>query len=226
MPTKSSERWIAGRRRRQGAARGARATRSTCSTPRTTSPPRSAQIEHMITKGAEALIIASIDGTTLTQPARRTPPTRTSRSSPTTASSATRRTSTTTRRSTTTRSACSRRTSLLNGLGLTDARRRARRGRPAGPFNIELFAGSPDDNNAHVLLQRRDGHAPAAHRRRHARREVGPDRLRAGRHLRWDGETAQERMENILTSTYSDGSQGQRACCRRTTACRAASSRR
>ena len=41
--------------------------------------------------------------------------------------------------------------------------------------------------------------------------------------LRWDPATAQQRMEDLLTTTYSGGSQGARACCRRTTACPSAS---
>jgi putative multiple sugar transport system substrate-binding protein len=40
-------------------------------------------------------------------------------------------------------------TSLLQGLGVLDAAGEAIAG--AGPFNVELFAGSPDDNNAHVF---------------------------------------------------------------------------
>ena len=71
-------------------------------------------------------------------------------------------------------------TALLAGLGITN--KDGSKGNAKGPFNIELFAGSLDDNNADVLLQRRDGHPQALHRRRHARREVGPDQDRAGRH--------------------------------------------
>ena len=39
-------------------------------------------------------------------------------------------------------------TALLAGLGLTDLEGAKAADAPAGPFNIELFAGSPDDNNA------------------------------------------------------------------------------
>jgi len=41
-------------------------------------------------------------------------------------------------------------TSLLTHLGAMDATGAPIKG--AGPFNIELFAGSPDDNNAHVFF--------------------------------------------------------------------------
>ena len=40
--------------------------------------------------------------------------------------------------------------------------------------------------------------------------------------LRWDPATAQNRMDNLLTSTYADGSRST-ACCPRTTACPSAS---
>ena len=54
------------RQQRQGRSWRSSATRSTCSTPRTTSRPRSTRSRTMITKGAKVLIIASIDGTALT----------------------------------------------------------------------------------------------------------------------------------------------------------------
>jgi putative multiple sugar transport system substrate-binding protein len=47
-------------------------------------PNQLAQIENMVTKGAKVLVIAAIDGTTLSTRCRR-PPTRASRSSPMTA---------------------------------------------------------------------------------------------------------------------------------------------
>ena len=43
--------------------------------------------------------------------------------------------------------------------------------------------------------------------------------------LRWDGELAQSRMEDLLTASYSDGSKVHGVLAR-TTACRAASSPR
>ena len=74
----------------------------------------------------------------------------------------------------------------------------------AGPFNVELFAGSPDDTNAYYFF---DG----------AMSELQPyidngqlvvvsgqtafDKVAT---LRWDGATAQQRMDNILTAYYTD----------------------
>ena len=73
----------------------------------------------------------------------------------------------------------------------------------AGPFNVELFAGSPDDTNAYYFF---DG----------AMSELQPyiDKgqlvVKSGQTdfdqvatLRWDGATAQQRMDNILTAHYS-----------------------
>ncbi len=74
----------------------------------------------------------------------------------------------------------------------------------AGPFNIELFAGSPDDTNAYYFF---DG----------AMSELQPyidsDQLNvvSGQTdfdqvatLRWDGQVAQQRMDNILAAFYTD----------------------
>ncbi len=70
-------------------------------------PTQLSQIENMLTKGAKVLVIASIDGTTLTDVLQR-PMTRAPRCSPMTASSAARRTSTITPPSTTSKWACCR----------------------------------------------------------------------------------------------------------------------
>lgn len=74
----------------------------------------------------------------------------------------------------------------------------------AGPFNIELFAGSPDDTNAYYFF---DG----------AMSQLQPyidngqlvvvsgqtdfDKVAT---LRWDGATAQQRMDNLLAANYTD----------------------
>ena len=62
-----------------------------------------------------------------------------------------------------------------------------------------------------LLLQRRDGDAQAVHRQRHAGGQVAArPTIEQVAILRWQQETAQKRMEDLLTSTYNDGSQGQR----------------
>ena len=50
------------------------------------------------------------------------------------------------------------------------------------PWNVELFGGSPDDNNAVVLLQRRDVGAAAADRQQDDQHQVRPDGHGQGRH--------------------------------------------
>lgn len=93
-------------------------------------------------------------------------------------------------------------TALLYGLGITD-----RDGNPTGeaegPFNIELFAGSPDDNNAGFFF---DGAMEALEPYINDGTIVVPsgqtdfDTVAT---LRWSQEAAQKRMEDLLTSTYS-----------------------
>jgi putative multiple sugar transport system substrate-binding protein len=74
----------------------------------------------------------------------------------------------------------------------------------AGPFNIELFAGSPDDTNAYYFF---DGAMSELQPYIDNGQLVVPsgqtdfDQVAI---LRWDGATAQERMDNILTAYYSD----------------------
>ena len=99
--------------------------------------------------------------------------------------------------------------------------------RAPGPFNIELFAGSLDDNNAALLLQRRDDGAAAEHRRRHARREVRPDRHRAGRDPALAaGDRAEAHGGPADRPATTTAPKRRRRAVARTTACRAASSPR
>ena len=75
----------------------------------------------------------------------------------------------------------------------------------AGPFNIELFAGSPDDNNATMFWNgAMDTLKPYI--------DSGKLVVLSGQTdfekcaiLRWSQEGAQARMENILSGTYSGG---------------------
>ena len=66
-----------------------------------------------------------------------------------------------------------------------------------GPFNIELFAGSPDDNNAYfffdgamsILKPYMDGKLVVKSK------QTTMDQVAT---LRWDGAVAQSRMDNLL----------------------------
>ena len=72
-------------------------------------------------------------------------------------------------------------------------------------YNIELFAGSPDDNNAHMLY---DGAMSVLQQYiDNGSLDVvsGQTNFETVCTLRWDGALAQSRMENILTANYSSG---------------------
>src|SRR5262249_38378683 len=83
--------------------------------------------------------------------------------------------------------------SLVNALGLKEGK---------GPFNIELFGGSPDDNNAFffydgsmsVLKPYIDGGKLVVRSK-----QMGMDKVGT---LRWDGAVAQARMDNLLSAFY------------------------
>ncbi|MEU2280551.1 multiple monosaccharide ABC transporter substrate-binding protein [Streptomyces sp. NPDC013178] len=82
---------------------------------------------------------------------------------------------------------------IIDKLGLEDGK---------GPFNIELFAGSPDDNNtkyffngAMALLQ------PYLDSKQLVVRS-GQTKLGKVTTLRWDGPTAEKRMDGILAESY------------------------
>ncbi len=95
-------------------------------------------------------------------------------------------------------------TSLLVGLGLL--KEDGSKGAATGPFNVELFAGSLDDNNAFFFFNGAvDTLKPYI--------DAGTIVVKSGQTaidqvatLRWAQEVAQARMDNLLTSTYADGS--------------------
>ncbi|WP_338897077.1 multiple monosaccharide ABC transporter substrate-binding protein [Streptomyces sp. TG1A-60] len=82
---------------------------------------------------------------------------------------------------------------IIDELGLEDGK---------GPFNIELFAGSPDDNNTkyffdgamHLLQPYLDSEQLVV--------RSGQTELDEITTLRWDGPTAQKRMNGLLDETY------------------------
>ena len=73
-----------------------------------------------------------------------------------------------------------------------------------GPFNIELFGGSPDDNNAYFFY---DGAMSILQPYIDEGKlvvqsgQMGMDKVST---LRWDGATAQARMDNLLSAYYTD----------------------
>ena len=74
----------------------------------------------------------------------------------------------------------------------------------AGPFNVELFGGSPDDTNAYYFY---DGAMSVLQPFIDSGKlvvqsgQMGMDKVST---LRWDGATAQARMDNLLSAYYAD----------------------
>lgn len=72
-----------------------------------------------------------------------------------------------------------------------------------GPFNIELFAGSPDDNNAYFFF---DGALSVLQPYIDSGKLVvrsGQTKFEQAATLRWDGGVAQSRMDNLLSANYT-----------------------
>ncbi len=86
-------------------------------------------------------------------------------------------------------------TQIIEGLDLANQ---------AGPFNIELFGGSPDDTNAFYFY---DGAMSVLQPYIDEGKlvvqsgQMGMDVVGT---LRWDGAVAQSRMENLLSANYTD----------------------
>ncbi len=202
MPTKSSERWIADGNnvKTQLEALGYKVDLQYAEDD---IPTQVNQIDTMITKGEKLLIIASIDGTALTSQLEQAKASgipviaydRLIRNSPnvdyyTTFDNF--------------KVGVQQATSLLTGLKVLDAD--GKDTGLTGPLNIELFAGSPDDNNATFFFK-------GAMSILQPYIDKGVLVIKSGQTdfdkvatLRWDPATAQSRMENLLTSTYADGS--------------------
>ncbi|WP_144763081.1 multiple monosaccharide ABC transporter substrate-binding protein [Curtobacterium sp. 9128] len=94
-------------------------------------------------------------------------------------------------------------TSLLTGLGVLDAD--GKKTGKKGPFNIEVFAGSLDDNNASFFFNGamktlkpyiEDGTLTI---------QSGQDQLSQAATQQWDPATAKARMQNLIAKSYSGG---------------------
>ncbi|MEY4417037.1 MAG: hypothetical protein RIQ53_4330, partial [Pseudomonadota bacterium] len=155
-------------------------------------PNQLAQIENMITKGAKVLVIAAIDGTTLGKALQ-------------SAADKGIKVIAYDRLIKGTKNVdyyttfdnfqvgVLQATSLVDKLGLKQGK---------GPFNIELFGGSPDDNNAFFFY---DGAMSVlkpyidAAKLVVRSKQMGMDKVGT---LRWDGAVAQARMDNLLSAFY------------------------
>ncbi len=167
-------------------------------------PTQVAQLEAMLTKGAKALIIAAIDGTQLTDVLQ----TAADSGVPVIAYDRLIRDSENVNYYATFDNfqvGVQQATSLLVGMGVYASEESTSADGPnaAGPWNVELFAGSPDDNNAgfffngamSVLQPLIDSGVLVV--------GSGQTDFEQVATLRWDGAVAQKRMEDILVGTYA-----------------------
>src|SRR5699024_4246903 len=205
MPTQTSERWIADGNAVESGLEEA-GYEVDLQFANDDIPTQSRQIDQMITSGADLLIIASIDGTALSSQLDAAA----AADIPVISYDRLIRDSEHVDFYVTFDNyqvGVAQATSVLHGLGLVDQAGEPASDAPEGPFNIELFAGSLDDNNAHFFWEGAmdtlqpyldDGTLTVP---------SGQMDIEQAATLRWSQETAQERMENLLTSAYSDGTE-------------------
>ncbi len=191
MPTKSSARWIG-----DGAGMvkelQARGYKTDLQYADDDIPNQLAQVENMVTKGAKVLVIAAIDGTTLSKVLQSAA----DKGIKVVAYDRLIRGSKNVDYYTTFDNfqvGVLQAGSIVDKLGLKQGK---------GPFNIELFGGSPDDNNAFFFY---DGAMSVfkpyidSGKLVVRSKQMGMDKVGT---LRWDGATAQARMDNLLSAFY------------------------
>jgi len=199
MPTKSSTRWISDGNELK-AALEAKGYTVDLQFAEDDIPNQLAQIENMVTKGAKVLVIAAIDGTTLSDVLQK------AHDSGAIVISYDRlitKTANVDYYATFDNFGVGviQGTQLLEGLGLKPGEKA-----PAGvgPFNVELFGGSPDDTNAFYFYDGAmsviqpfidDGTIVIQSG------QMGMDKVGT---LRWLAATAQARMDNLLSAFYTD----------------------
>lgn len=193
MPTKSSARWIADGNNMVKTF-GEKGYKTDLQYAEDDIPNQVAQIENMVTKGVNVLVVAAIDNKSLSQILKTAKDKkilviaydRLIRETPNVDYYAT---------------FDNFKVGVLQGsyiekaLGLKDGK---------GPFNVELFGGSPDDNNAYffyngamsVLKPYIDSGKLVVQSG-----QMGMDKVST---LRWDGATAQARMDNLLSAYYGN----------------------
>src|SRR5437016_2194393 len=192
MPTKSSARWIDDGNNIVKALKD-RGYGTDLQYAEDDIPNQRSQVEKMVTKGAKVLVIAAIDGTTLSDVLKQAKAKgitviaydRLIRDTPNVDYYATFDSF---------QVGVLQAQSIEQKLGLKEGK---------GPFNIELFGGSPDDNNAYffyngamsVLQPYIDSGKLVV-----ASKQMGMDKVST---LRWDGATAQARMDNLLSAFYT-----------------------
>jgi putative multiple sugar transport system substrate-binding protein len=194
MPTKTSTRWISDGETMEKLFKDAGYTPD-LQFADDDIPNQLSQIENMVTKGAKVLVIAAIDGTTLSDILQKAHDAgvkviaydRLIRDSGNVDYYAT---------------FDNFQVGVLQATSLVDGLKK--KFPDTKPWNVELFGGSPDDNNAFffydgamsVLQQMIDSGDIVVKSGQMGMDQVGT--------LRWDGAVAQARMENLLSATYTD----------------------
>ncbi|RFU21408.1 multiple monosaccharide ABC transporter substrate-binding protein [Geodermatophilus marinus] len=202
MPTQTSERWIADGNSVQEQLEGA-GYQVELQYANDDIPTQSQQIDQMITEGADLLIIAAIDGTALSSQLENAA----SNNIPVISYDRLIRDSENVDFYVSFDNfqvGVAQANALLAGLGVLD--RNGERTDVAGPFNVELFAGSLDDNNAHFFYEGAMSVLQPLIDEGVLTVKSGQTAIEQIAILRWQQETAQRRMEDLLTSTYNDGS--------------------
>jgi putative multiple sugar transport system substrate-binding protein len=193
MPTKSSARWIADGDNMVKALQ-AKGYKTDLQYADNDIPNQLAQIENMITKHEKVLVIAAIDGTTLSNALQEAADAgikvisydRLIVGSPNVDYYATFDNF---------QVGVQQATSIVHGLGLDAGK--------SGPFNIELFGGSADDNNAFFFY---DGAMSvlqpliSSGKLVVQSKQMGMDKVST---LRWEASVAQSRMDNLLSAFYT-----------------------
>ena len=193
MPTKSSARWIADGDNMVKTLQ-AHGYKTDLQYADDDIPNQLSQVENMVTKGDKVLVIASIDGTTLSDVLKQAAGRgvkiiaydRLIRNTPNVDYYATFDNF---------KVGVLQAQSLLKGMGYP--------GKP-GPFNIELFGGSPDDNNAYFFYNGAMSVLQPLIDKGVLKVGSGQMGMNKVSTLRWDGATAQARMDNLLSAFYSN----------------------
>jgi putative multiple sugar transport system substrate-binding protein len=192
MPTKSSERWIGdgNNMAKQFEALGYKADLQFADN---VVENQVSQIENMITKGDKLLVVAAIDAASLTNVLQR-------------AADAGIKVISYDRLIRGTKNVdyyatfdnlkvgVLQGTYIVDKLGLKEGK---------GPFNIELFAGSPDDNNAGFFFRGAMSVLQPYIDQGKLVVKSGQTQFAQVATLRWDGGLAQSRMDNLLSKAYT-----------------------
>lgn len=191
MPTKSSARWIddGNNMVKQLEKAGYKADLQYAEDD---IPTQVSQIENMMVKGVNVLVIAAIDGTTLTNALENADAAgikviaydRLIRDSEYVDYYAT---------FDNTKVGVLQAESLVKGM----------RDRGKGPYNVELFGGSPDDNNAYFFYNGAMSVLQPLIDKGEIKILSGQTGMGKVGTLRWDGATAQARMDNLLSANYT-----------------------